>query len=279
MRVILTVRARWRNVLESTVDKGVLHTQYGDDRRLSARQRLWQTGPSLVDRVLDLAAVAPTAAVLDVGCGNGRYLEALRRRGHAGPVIGLDYSPGMALVARTFAPTVVGDAQALPVSDGVIDVAVCAHMLYHVPDLPRAVAELRRVLRPGASAVVVTNGPNHTIESTAIMHRALRDVTGNRPDIDMGGRRFGPDAALGLLEPVFDRVDVVQAGGPVTVPSPDIVADYLASVPPEAAGLSEGPLWTSVLARAGELAVEHVDRHGPFIVTSDTAVLIGRRSA
>ena len=95
----------------------------------------------------------------------------------------------------------------------------------------------------------------------------------------MGGRRFRPDTARALLEPVFDRVDVVQAGGPVTVPSPDIVADYLASVPPEVAGLSEGPLWTAGLARARELVVEQVDRHGPFVVTSDTAVLIGRRSA
>src|SRR5262245_38209509 len=227
-------------MLESTVDRDVLATQYGDDRRLSARQRLWQTGPSLIDRVLDLAAIPPTAAVLDVGCGNGHYLEALRRRGHAGTLIGLDYSPGMARVARTHAPTAVGDAQALPVRDDAVDIAVCAHMLYHVPDLPRAVGELRRVLRPGGSAVVVTNGPNHTAESTVILDRALRDVAGRGVDLDLGGRRFGPSVALRLLEPVFDRVEVVQAGGPVTVPSPDIVADYLDSIAPEVAGLSEG---------------------------------------
>jgi SAM-dependent methyltransferase len=258
------------------VDPSVLRTQYGDDLRLAARQRLWETGPSLIDRVLDLAAIPSAAAVLDVGCGNGRYLSTLRERGHTGPLAGLDYSPGMALVARAFAPTAVGDAQALPVRDGVADVAICAHMLYHVPDLPRAVGELRRVLRPGGSAVVVTNGPNHTAESDAILEQALREVAGLRVELNPNVRRFGPDVALGLLEPVFDRVDVVQAGGPVTVPSPEIVADYQASISPEVAGLSEGPLWTAVLDHSRKLVNEHVDRHGPFVVTSDTAVLIGR---
>jgi SAM-dependent methyltransferase len=275
MQDILTVPARGASMLESTVDSSVLRTQYGDDVRLAARQRLWQTGPSLIDRVLDLAAIPSSAVVLDVGCGNGLYLSVLRERGHTGPLVGVDFSPGMALVARSYAPTAVGDIQALPVRDGVADVALCAHMLYHVPDLPRAVGELRRVLRPGGSAVVVTNGPDHTAESSAILDRALWEVAGLRVRVDLGGRRFGPDVALGLLETVFDRVDVVQAGGPVTVPSPEIVADYLASIAPEVAGLGEGPLWTSVLARARELVVEHVDLHGPFVVTSDTAVLIG----
>jgi SAM-dependent methyltransferase len=260
------------------VDPSVLRTQYGDDQRLAARQRLWQTGPPLIDRVLDLAAIPSHAAVLDVGCGNGRYLSALRERGHAGPLTGLDYSPGLALVSRAFAPTAVGDAQALPILDGVADIAICAHMLYHVPDVPRAIGELRRVLRPGGSAVVVTNGPRHTAESTVILERSLREVAGVNVQVDLSGRRFLPDVALSVLEPVFDRVEVVQAGGPVIVPSPEIVADYLGSIAPEVAGLAEGPLWTSVLARARELIVEHVDRHGPFVVTSDTAVLIGRCS-
>jgi SAM-dependent methyltransferase len=263
-------------VLESSVDKNVLRTQYGDDVRLSARQRMWQTGPSLIDRVLDLAAIASTATVLDVGCGNGRYLQALRRRGHVGPVVGLDYSPGMAKVAIAQAPTGVADAQALPVGDGQVDVVVCAHMLYHVPDLPRAVGELRRVLRPGGSAVVVTNGPNQARECDAVLARALREVVGPAAELTRYGTRFPPDVGRSLLGEMFNKVELHEVGVPVPVPSPDIVVGYLASIAPEAAGLSDGPLWTSVLDRAGELVVEHVDRHGPFVVTSDTAVLIGR---
>jgi SAM-dependent methyltransferase len=276
MQDILTVTTRGRNVLESTVDKEVLRTQYGDDARLSARQRLWRTAPSLIDRVLDLAQIAPAAVVLDVGCGNGHYLLGLRTRGHTGPVIGLDYSPGMASVARAHAPTVVADIQELPVRDAVADIVLGAHMLYHVPDLPRAIGQLRRALRPGGSAVVVTNGPNHTHETDGILRRAVGEVTGRAATLDTFRARFGPDTAQTLMSVAFDRVETYHTGGPVIVPSPDIVEDYLASIAPEAAGLTEGPLWTAVLGRAGELVREHVEQHGTFVVTSDTAVFIGR---
>jgi SAM-dependent methyltransferase len=277
MQNILTVPARGRNVLDSTVDKEVLRAQYGDDERLSARQRMWQTAPSLIDRVLDAVQIPSDAAVLDVGCGNGRYLAGLRARGHTGPVFGLDYSPGMASVARSHAPVAVADAQALPVRDAVVDVAVCAHMLYHVPDVPGAIGELHRALRPGGSAVVVTNGPNHTVEADAILRRAVRDVTGQTAAFERFGARFGPDLAQSLMSAVFDRVEAHQAGIPVIVPSPDILVGYLASIAPEAAGLTEGPVWTSVLDRTSELVDEAFARPEPFVVTSDTAVFIGRR--
>jgi SAM-dependent methyltransferase len=265
-------------VSESTVDKSVLRVQYGDDQRLSARQRLWQTAADLVGRVLDLSGIGPADAVLDVGCGNGRYLQRLRLRGHTGPLLGLDYSAGMAAVAGDHAPTAVADAQALPVGDGRVRVVLCAHMLYHVPDPARAIGELRRVLRPDGSAVVVTNGPNHTGEPAAILTQALLEVTGAPGEIDTVGRRFPPDLGEALMVEVFDRVETYQVGGPVTVPSPEVVGDYFESLPPESAGLTQSPLWTDVLRRARELVAEHVDRHGPFIVTSDTTVLIGRIS-
>jgi hypothetical protein len=58
-------------------------TQYADDRNLRARQRLWlcQRPPfDIVSWVLDLAGLAPDLRVLDVGCGNGTYLRAMRDR-------------------------------------------------------------------------------------------------------------------------------------------------------------------------------------------------------
>jgi SAM-dependent methyltransferase len=260
------------------VDEVVLRVEYGDDRRLSARQRVWQAAPDLVGRVLDLSGIGPTDVVLDVGCGNGRYLERLRLRGHTGGLLGLDNSPGMAAVASVHAPIAVADAQALPVRDSRVDVVICAHMLYHVPDRARAIGELRRVLRPGGSAVVVTNGPDHTAETTAILTQALLEMTGAAGELDRFGHRFPPELGRTLMAEAFDDVELHHVGSPVTVPSPDMVGDYFESLPPESAGLTEGPLWNMVMRRARRLVLEHVDRHGAFVVTSDTTVVVGRVS-
>ena len=137
--------------------------QYADDTNLAARQSIYVYQRPALDiwsGALDLAELRGDESVLDVGCGNGRYLGALRGRGHRGLMCGADLSPGMLRSARPFAgpaPLLVVDAQALPFATDSFDVTLAMHMLYHVPDRRVAIAELRRVLRPDGVALVVTN--------------------------------------------------------------------------------------------------------------------------
>ena len=170
--------------MDRTVNLTEIDEQYADPSKLTARQSLWQflPGPALPDRVVDL--VPPDAVVADVGCGNGVYLERLRRRGSNPDRGGFDLSPGMARAASAHAPTAVADAQALPLRAGSVDVVLCLHMLYHVPDIARALRELRRVLRPGGLALVTTNGAGHIAELKAVMDSAARWVAGTGVDPD-----------------------------------------------------------------------------------------------
>jgi ubiquinone/menaquinone biosynthesis C-methylase UbiE len=66
----------------------------------------------------------------------------------------------------------------LPFRDGIFDCAVAAWMLYHVPNLDRAVRELRRVLRPGGRLVAVTN--------SAHSQRELWGLVGYEPTYSFG---------------------------------------------------------------------------------------------
>src|SRR5690349_17888524 len=136
---------------DAMTSEAVLADQHGDTGRLTARQSLWRlrSGPALQFVVVDRAELAGTETVVDVGCGNGTYLAELVRRQHTGTILGLDRSAAMARRSSAQAPTAVADAQALPLADGCADVVLCLHMLYHVRNLDRAIAELRRVLRPG----------------------------------------------------------------------------------------------------------------------------------
>ena len=256
----------------------VLRQQYADDARLNARQSVWRgrPGPTLYQTVVDLAALDGTEAVVDVGCGNGAYLAELRLRGHRGPVLGLDLSAALARQAGQFAATAVADAQALPLSDGCADVGLSLHMLYHVPDIDQAIAELRRVLRPGGRLLVSTNGPGHTAEIKAVLTQAAAQVAGIEVDRQWDARRFAPHQAREDLAGAFDAVLEHTLGDSFPVPEAAAVSGYVASWPPEAVGLPAGATWDAILVRAAEIIGAHVARHGGFTVTSELAVFICR---
>ncbi|WNL44363.1 class I SAM-dependent methyltransferase [Dyella sp. BiH032] len=100
-------------------------------------------------------------AVLDAGCGSGRYLLHARRRG-AARLTGVDLSAAMLARAeaelsgvRTQAELAlsIGSVASLPVADGTADVTVCGLVLGHVPDLAGALAELSRATRPGGTVL------------------------------------------------------------------------------------------------------------------------------
>jgi SAM-dependent methyltransferase len=108
-----------------------------------------------------LARVGPLPAaptVIDVGCSTGYLLEDLRRAIPAASLIGVDLVAGGLRKAHTNVPEAVllqADACALPLDDASVDAAVSANLLEHVPNDERALAELFRILRPGARAVIV----------------------------------------------------------------------------------------------------------------------------
>lgn len=256
-------------------NREVLRGQYADSTRLAARQSLWslRTGRALHDTVLDLAMLTGAETVLDVGCGNGTYLAQLRRRGHTGPVLGLDLSEAMARQASRHAPTAIADAQALPLPDRSVDTVLSLHMLYHVPNPHQAIAELRRVLRAGGTAMVTTNGPGHTAEAKAILASAARRVAGIDVDPNWDTRRIDPEAAKDLLATAFDHIELHQLGDTVPVPDPAVIAGYIGSWPPEAIGVHAGPVWTQVLSTVDELLTAHFATHNTFPITSRVAVL------
>jgi SAM-dependent methyltransferase len=92
--------------------------------------------------------------LLDVGGGTGNYADALRHEGWQ-PLV-CDRSPDMlARAAGKGLETVVADAQSLPFEDASFDAVICVCMLHHVDDQAKALAEQRRVLRPGGRGALM----------------------------------------------------------------------------------------------------------------------------
>lgn len=139
------------------------------DRRAHLYERHW--APVLAPtarRLLEVAApwLPPDGGgrtVLDVGIGSGTLAIAAARRWPAAEVVGIDPSEGMLAVARESMQTeprparlIEAPADAIPLPDASVDVALSSFVLQLVPDRFAALREIRRVLRPGGRLAYVT---------------------------------------------------------------------------------------------------------------------------
>jgi SAM-dependent methyltransferase len=105
--------------------------------------------PWLEERLERLAGDGP---VLDLGCGRGYWMEHLAVRGMA--AVGVEHDPLRAAQAARFGPVVCGDGARLPLADASVGLVWCLHVLHHLPQPERALAEVRRVMRPGGVLVL-----------------------------------------------------------------------------------------------------------------------------
>ncbi|MCZ7437898.1 class I SAM-dependent methyltransferase [Micromonospora sp. WMMC241] len=134
--------------------------------------------------LLDAAAVRAGRRVIDVGTGPGTVAAAALARG--AQVVAVDAEPGMLAAARIDAAGagLVGAAlPRLPFPDGRFDAAVANFVLNHVGDPAAAVAELRRLVRPGGR-VSVTLWPSPHPPLQRLWGEAL-DAAGVTPPADL----------------------------------------------------------------------------------------------
>lgn len=124
----------------------------GELERLRAQAELsWRHEEAILRElgVLDCERVA------DIGCGPGFVLEQLRKSLPRGEVVGLDTDLAALGTAGVTAPLVAGDLRALPLREASLDAALLRYVLQHLPEPSAALAEVRRVIRPGGVLAVV----------------------------------------------------------------------------------------------------------------------------
>lgn len=106
------------------------------------------------DLLARLVSAQPTDCVVDLACGPGTLALQFARK--VGWVHAVDLTPAMLARARRTAESdglsnlsfTLGDAQALPIASGSLDIAVTSYSLHHVPDPARMVREMARVVKP-----------------------------------------------------------------------------------------------------------------------------------
>lgn len=118
------------------------------------------TRESILEQIGELP---PEAVIVDLGCSTGHLLADLRIARPDATLLGVDLVAAGLKKAHATTPSarlLQADACDLPLGDESVDAIVSANLLEHIPDDRRALAEVRRVLKPGSRAVfVVPAGP------------------------------------------------------------------------------------------------------------------------
>jgi SAM-dependent methyltransferase len=144
-----------------------------------------------------------TQIVADVGCGNGFDLRQIVPQGRCRHAIGFDLSAGMLRSLEDLRQSgglslVQADAQRLPLPDRSVDMAMAMHMLYHVPDVPAAIRELRRITK--RDGTVLASGWSKSGIPPLSRAEASGAGDGNRTrTISLGSHTRCPCLACGTL--------------------------------------------------------------------------------
>lgn len=202
-------------------DPEVIAREYATEEGLRARASVYEglAGPDSRQLALDAVRVAAPERVLEAGCGWGEF--AARMQEELGTtVVAIDISPRMVELARERGVDArEGDVQALSFEDESFDCAVANWMLYHAPDIDRALAELRRVLRPQGRLVATTNGMRHLEELWLLVGR----------DKSKERRHFFSEDGEELLLRHFGSVERIDVESPLTFDDAEAVRGYVAS--------------------------------------------------
>jgi ubiquinone/menaquinone biosynthesis C-methylase UbiE len=157
--------------------------QYASSNKLMDRMNLhalYSTNPKGLTRwIFEQIAIQSGDRVLEIGCGPGKLWSENADRLPDCRATLTDFSEGMVADARAnLAPIAdrftfdVVDAESIPFDDDAFDLVIANHMLYHVADRPRALAEIARVLAPCGRFAASTPGQDNLREVGDLLREA-----------------------------------------------------------------------------------------------------------
>jgi len=211
--------------------------QYKDSSNLDARAAIhehFSTNPYgwfnwLFDTLLKLPA---DAKILELGCGPAyMWKECSSRIPYTWDITLSDLSSGMldsawrnlVVTGRNYKFKEI-DAQDIPFENETFDAVIANFMLYHVPDRPKALGEIKRVLKPGGKLIAATAGDGHMKEMMKYIRQAHMDNTWMPY-----ANPFTLDNGLEQIKPFFEYVTILHYEDNLVVTEVEPIMAYIRS--------------------------------------------------
>ncbi len=236
--------------------------------------------------ILDLIPWAGNETVLDVGCGAGLYISPIRERlTSGGSLISADLSFGMLsdVAQKDFAfdtNLLNSNILRLPFPDDSCDVILANHMLYHVPDIPAAMTEIKRVLRPGGYLIAATNAKDSMMQLVDEIETAYKSL-GEPIQIPPTPPRanFSLENGGAFIEPEFPEVQVQRFESFLVFPDAAPVVAYINSMQsfyePQ---ISTSIPWETFLTQVEKQIELKIQEQGEYRVAKITGAFIAQNT-
>jgi ubiquinone/menaquinone biosynthesis C-methylase UbiE len=270
-----------KNMSKLADQQYLLTEQYQDASHLNARAALHaRFSTNLVGWhgwVFDQFDVPDRSRILELGCGPAWLWQHNLQNLRSGWEITLsDFSPGMLAEARQnlgahqkYFRFERIDAQAIRFGDARFDVVIANHMLYHVPDRPKAYAEIRRVLRPQGLVYAATNGSAHLRELFELAQRFDPALLpwGERPT-----DHFSLENGADELKQWFSSVKLHRYPDALIVTEAEPLVAFVLS-------MQSTPLSVERRAEFVQFVEQELARHGAIRITKDSGLFEATRPA
>jgi SAM-dependent methyltransferase len=171
------------------------------------------------------------------------------------------------------------DAEALPLANASCDAIIASYVLFFVPDIPRALAEMRRVLRLGGALLAVTMASMYMDELRVAINAALNTMgISSEPRWGKVSKRFNLENGSAYLEPHFARVTVHRHESAFVFPEIKPVLAYISSTRDTLRDdLPPNRTWDEFLAALREVVEAEIAARGEFRVSKTTGVLVAEK--
>ena len=218
-----------------------------------------------------------------IGSGPGHlWRRNLDRIPTSFPVILSDASQGMITTARHELSAVpihihytVLDAQSLPLPSDSFNVVIANHMIYHIPDIPKAIEDMHRILSRDGCLLAATNGDDHMHEIDDLVHAIEPSIIfGSRDLKDTRIIPFSMSNGEEKLSASFESVSKFNFDDELIITEVEPLVQYILSFPGNAREVFASEEKLSELKTTIE---ESIRNHGAFNVTKSAGLFVAKK--